>query len=76
MNRPAHSSLPPLPHATTEIYEEPVVDAIPADRPAIRQGLFKRLLRRFSLLGLIGLVIVVFWIAVALALCAFDFAIA
>ncbi len=65
MNRPAHSSLPPLPHATTEIYEEPVVDAIPADRPAIRQGLFKRLLRRFSLLGLIGLVIVVFWIAVA-----------
>jgi len=65
MNRPAHSSLPPLPHATTEIYQEPVVDTVPADRPAIRQGLFKRLLRRFSLLGLIGLVIVVFWIAVA-----------
>lgn len=62
MNRPAH---PPLPHAGTEIYEELSADIAPADVPATPQHFFRRLLRRFSLLGFIGLVIVVFWIAIA-----------
>jgi peptide/nickel transport system permease protein len=71
MNRPAH---PPLPHAGTELYSDPAVDAtgLPVAPGALiveiapkRHGLFKRLLRRFSVLGLIGLVIVLFWMIIA-----------
>ncbi|WP_277188245.1 ABC transporter permease [Caballeronia sp. BR00000012568055] len=51
------------PHASTVFYESDDEDA---STPAVRQGFFKRLLRRFSVLGLIGLLIVVFWLAIAL----------
>ncbi|MGV7246657.1 ABC transporter permease [Caballeronia sp. M23-90] len=72
MNRPAH---PPLPHAGTELYSDQAVDAtgipVTPGAPIVeiapkRQGLFKRLLRRFSVLGLIGLVIVLFWMIIAI----------
>ncbi|SAL24229.1 ABC transporter permease [Caballeronia telluris] len=62
------------PHATTVLYavseneaevaapalQEPLPEAV-----AVRPGMLRRLTRRFSVLGLIGLVIVVFWLVVA-----------
>jgi peptide/nickel transport system permease protein len=50
------------PHASTVFYESDDEDA---SKPAVRQGFFRRLVRRFSVLGLIGLFIVVFWLAIA-----------
>ena len=68
MNRPANT-----PHATTVLYavsenedrEAPSLQEPPPEVSAKRRGLLRRLAGRFSLLGLIGLVIVVFWLAVA-----------
>jgi peptide/nickel transport system permease protein len=72
MNRPA------TPHATTVLYSvsengepddriELSRDPLPetAAAPVARTSALRRFVRRFSLLGLIGLVIVVFWLAVA-----------
>src|SRR5579864_3691802 len=66
MNRPVN---PHLPHAGTEIYDVSRDD--PFDEPPATEAataaprLLRRLARRLSVLGLIGLVIVVFWLAVA-----------
>ena len=68
MNRPANSSIP---HPGTELYDvardeivnEPSVPAPDVAGP--KPGLLKRLVRRFSVLGLIGLVMVVFWLTIA-----------
>ncbi|WP_372342632.1 ABC transporter permease [Paraburkholderia megapolitana] len=66
MNRPA---LPPVPHPGTELYDaardEPDCPSPVADTDAPRQGIFRRLVRRFPVLGLIGLVLVVFWLLIA-----------
>ncbi|SAL33404.1 ABC transporter permease [Caballeronia humi] len=69
MNRPA------TPHAATVLYAVSDNDAqhvspalqepLPEIRPVEKRGLLKRLVHRFSVLGLIGLVIVVFWLVVA-----------
>ncbi|MGF6779787.1 ABC transporter permease [Paraburkholderia sp. GAS334] len=73
MNRPATS------HATTVLYSvsengEPDDRVEPSSRdplpetsaaPVASTGALRRFVRRFSLLGLIGFVIVVFWLAVA-----------
>ncbi|SPB17210.1 Binding-protein-dependent transport systems inner membrane component [Caballeronia novacaledonica] len=53
-------------HATTVLYEQPPADAPQEQTPVVvRRNAFKRLADRFSVLGLIGLFIVVFWLAVA-----------
>jgi peptide/nickel transport system permease protein len=62
MNRPAQTHLP---HDTTELYEEPVSDAPAVEAVVKKQGLLARLVRRFSVLGLTGLVIVLFWMIIA-----------
>ncbi len=69
MNRPA------TPHASTVLYAVSDNDAqhvspalqepLPEIPPVEKRGLLKRLVHRFSVLGLIGLVIVVFWLVVA-----------
>ena len=69
MNRPANSSIH---HPGTELYDmgldEVVNDlAVPEPEPELagpRPGVLKRLHRRFSVLGLIGLVMVVFWLTI------------
>ncbi|WP_244830117.1 ABC transporter permease [Caballeronia sp. TF1N1] len=64
MNRP---STPHVPHASQVMYEpEPGIPDV-AEAPVIvqKRGPLRRLAGRFSLLGLIGLFIVVFWLAVA-----------
>jgi peptide/nickel transport system permease protein len=69
MNRPANTS-----HATTVLYAvsenedrgaAPGLQEPPPEAGVKRRGLLRRLAGRFSVLGLIGLVIVVFWLAVA-----------
>jgi peptide/nickel transport system permease protein len=66
MNRPVN---PPLPHAGTEIYDvsrDDPQNELPATEAATAAPrLLQRLARRLSVLGLIGLVIVVFWLGVA-----------
>ncbi|WP_087737774.1 ABC transporter permease [Paraburkholderia piptadeniae] len=63
MNRHAPS------HATTVLYEQPSAQpsADTRQEPAsvVRRGMLSRVVSRFSVLGLIGLLIVVFWLAVA-----------
>lgn len=69
MNRPA------TPHASTVLYAvsendaQHVSPALQEPLPEVpvieKRGLLKRLVHRFSVLGLIGLVIVVFWLVVA-----------
>ena len=58
-----------IPHAGTELYDvqrdELVVDPVPADAQAPKPGVLKRLVQRFSVLGLIGLTLVTFWLVVA-----------
>ena len=64
---------PHLPHAGTEHYDiagdaNAMSDQVVAETPivaATKQGLLKRLVRRFSVLGLLGLAIVVFWMVIA-----------
>ncbi|SAK61829.1 binding-protein-dependent transport systems inner membrane component [Caballeronia fortuita] len=53
-------------HATTVLYDQPPGDA-PQEQAhvAVRRGRLSRLVSRFSVLGLIGLFIVVFWLVVA-----------
>ncbi|TDN63372.1 ABC transporter permease [Paraburkholderia sp. BL10I2N1] len=66
MNRPVN---PPLPHAGTEIYDvsrdDPLGEAPATEAATAAPRLLQRLARRLSVLGMIGLVIVVFWLAVA-----------
>ena len=66
MNRPVN---PPLPHPGTEIYDvspdDPRDEAPASEAATAAPRLLQRLARRLSVLGLIGLVIVVFWLAVA-----------
>jgi peptide/nickel transport system permease protein len=66
MNRPVN---PPLPHPGTEIYDvsrdDPLDEAPASEAATAAPRLLQRLARRLSVLGLIGLVIVVFWLAVA-----------
>jgi peptide/nickel transport system permease protein len=53
-------------HATTVLYDQPPADAPQEQAPApARRGAVSRLVHRFSVLGLIGLALVVFWLAVA-----------
>ncbi|WP_250437416.1 ABC transporter permease [Caballeronia sp. ATUFL_F2_KS9A] len=53
-------------HATTVLYDQPPADAPQEQAPVVvRPGLMSRLVNRFSVLGLIGLFIVVFWLVVA-----------
>ncbi|MEX3934475.1 ABC transporter permease [Paraburkholderia phymatum] len=68
MNRPATS------HATTVLYAVPdedgelcadAVQEVPVETEVVKRGSLRRLVNRFSLLGLIGLAIVVFWLGVA-----------
>jgi len=69
MNRPVNTS-----QATTVLYAvsenegaapAPALQEPPPEATAKRRGVLRRLAGRFSVLGLIGLVIVVFWLAVA-----------
>ena len=68
MNRPATS------HGTTVLYSahgeeaKPCADAlqdVPIEALAVKRSVFRRLASRFSVLGLIGLTIIVFWLGVA-----------
>ncbi|MFM0136514.1 ABC transporter permease [Caballeronia grimmiae] len=53
-------------HATSVLYDQPPADAPQEQAPApVRRGAVSRLVHRFSVLGLIGLALVVFWLAVA-----------
>jgi len=54
-------------HATTVLYDPPAAGAPeePQAPAAAKRGPLRRLVSRFSVLGLIGLFIVVFWLAVA-----------
>ncbi|SAK68730.1 binding-protein-dependent transport systems inner membrane component [Caballeronia catudaia] len=53
-------------HATTVIYDQPPADAPQEQAPAaVRRSALSRLVHRFSVLGLIGLFIVIFWLAIA-----------
>jgi peptide/nickel transport system permease protein len=58
-----------VPHATTELYDvrrdEVVVEPAPVEAVALKHGMLKRLVHRFSVLGLIGLLMVSFWLLVA-----------
>jgi peptide/nickel transport system permease protein len=68
MNRPATS------HATTVLYAVPdedgklcadAVQEVPVETEIVKRGSLRRLVNRFSVPGLIGLAIVVFWLGVA-----------
>ena len=62
-----------IPHAGTELYDvcrdeivvEPVLAQASADAAAPKAGVLRRLVHRFSVLGLIGLLLVAFWLVVA-----------
>lgn len=58
-----------VPHAGTELYDvrrdEVVVEPAPVEVAPQKHGVLKRLVHRFSVLGLIGLLMVVFWLLVA-----------
>ncbi|WP_027213857.1 ABC transporter permease [Burkholderia sp. WSM2232] len=60
----------PIPHAGTELYDVARDEAVAAEAPATaatpaRSNALQRLVQRFSVLGLLGLVIVLFWLLVA-----------
>lgn len=69
MSQPTNPHVAHIPHAGTELYDidagEPVVEPPVVEAAALKQGVFKRLVHRFSVLGLIGLVMVAFWLIVA-----------
>ncbi|MGF6993184.1 ABC transporter permease [Paraburkholderia sp. GAS32] len=69
MSQPTNPHVPHIPHATTELYDlgvdEPVIETPVVETAALKQGVLKRLVHRFSVLGLIGLVLVTFWLIVA-----------
>ncbi|RKE39991.1 peptide/nickel transport system permease protein [Paraburkholderia sp. BL23I1N1] len=60
---------PHVPHATTELYdvspEQPLPEPVSYEAAALKTGVLKRLVHRFSVLGLIGLLLVAFWLIVA-----------
>ncbi|CAE6732676.1 ABC transporter permease [Paraburkholderia haematera] len=60
---------PHVPHATTELYdvspEQVLPEPVSYEAAALKTGVLKRLVHRFSVLGLIGLVLVAFWLIVA-----------
>ena len=67
MSRPTHR---PIPHAGTELYDVSRDEAVAAEAPVVaaapaRANVLQRLVQRFSVLGLLGLVIVLFWLLVA-----------
>ena len=68
MNRPANSSIH---HPGNELYDmglDEIVNEPAVPEPELvgpKPGLLKRLHRRFSVLGLIGLVLVAFWMVIA-----------
>lgn len=68
MNRPATS------HGTTVLYSahgeeaKPCADAlqdVPIEAPVVKRSMLRRFASRFSVLGLIGFTIIVFWLGVA-----------
>ncbi|MFM0273989.1 ABC transporter permease [Paraburkholderia aspalathi] len=69
MSQPTNPHVPHVPHATTELYDlgvdEPVIETPVVETATLKQGVLKRLVHRFSVLGLIGLVLVTFWLIVA-----------
>ena len=69
MSQPTNPHVPHVPHASTELYDlgvdEPVIETPVVETAALKQGVLKRLVHRFSVLGLIGLVLVTFWLTVA-----------
>ncbi|MFM0617272.1 ABC transporter permease [Paraburkholderia nemoris] len=69
MSQPTNPHVPHVPHATTELYDlgvdEPVIETPVVETAALKQGVLKQLVHRFSVLGLIGLVLVTFWLIVA-----------
>ncbi|OAJ56041.1 DNA-directed RNA polymerase subunit alpha [Paraburkholderia ginsengiterrae] len=58
-----------VPHATTELYDvchdEVVVEPAPVEAVTPKHGMLKHLAHRFSILGLIGLLMVAIWLVVA-----------
>ncbi|SIT46863.1 Binding-protein-dependent transport systems inner membrane component [Paraburkholderia ribeironis] len=68
MNRPDISHARTVLHAVPDEEATPCADAFveaPVDMPVAKRSALRRIIGRFSLLGLIGLVIVVFWLVVA-----------
>jgi peptide/nickel transport system permease protein len=69
MSQPTNPHVPHVPHASTEMYDlgvdEPAIEPPVVETAALKQGVLKRLVHRFSVLGLIGLVLVAFWLIVA-----------
>ncbi|TCF98587.1 DNA-directed RNA polymerase subunit alpha [Paraburkholderia strydomiana] len=66
MSRPTN---PHVPHAGTELYDvsrdELVAETPPVEVVSARQNVLQRLVQRFSVLGLLGLLMVLFWLLVA-----------
>ncbi|MDR7005588.1 peptide/nickel transport system permease protein [Paraburkholderia strydomiana] len=66
MSRPTN---PHVPHAGTELYDvsrdELVAETPPVEVVSAKQNVLQRLVQRFSVLGLLGLLMVLFWLLVA-----------
>ncbi len=66
MSRPTN---PHVPHAGTELYdvsrEELVAETPPVEVASPKYSVLQRLVQRFSVLGLLGLLMVLFWLLVA-----------
>jgi peptide/nickel transport system permease protein len=66
MSRPTN---PHVPHAGTELYDvsrdELVAETPPVEAAGAKHNVLQRLVQRFSVLGLLGLLIVLFWLLVA-----------
>ncbi|MFM0525388.1 ABC transporter permease [Paraburkholderia strydomiana] len=66
MSRPNN---PHVPHAGTELYDvsrdELVAETPPVEVVSAKQNVLQRLVQRFSVLGLLGLLMVLFWLLVA-----------
>ncbi|XUW91899.1 ABC transporter permease [Burkholderia sp. M6-3] len=66
MSRPTN---PHVPHAGTELYDvsrdELVAETPPVEVAGAKHNVLQRLVQRFSVLGLLGLLIVLFWLLVA-----------
>ncbi|MFM0498079.1 ABC transporter permease [Paraburkholderia caledonica] len=66
MSRPTN---PHVPHAGTELHDvsrdEPVAGTPPVEVAGTKHNVLQRLVQRFSVLGLLGLLMVLFWLLVA-----------
>ena len=66
MSRPTN---PHVPHAGTELHDvsrdEPVPGTPPVEVAGTKHNVLRRLVQRFSVLGLLGLLMVLFWLLVA-----------